>query len=79
ELLIEDPVEEIGRICRFLGLCAEEEYFKKTSSFIFKKPTNPSSEIAWKANEIDLILQGINRFPFLANYQNAAPAKAASA
>ena len=73
ESLIKDPIGEIGRICNFLDLYCDANYLKNTSEFLFKRPTNRSSEISWKPEEINEILAGINRHSFLANYRNSAP------
>ena len=68
EDIIENPAEEIVRLCRFLGIEAGQPYLNDCSSIVFKSPSKTRNTVQWNQDMIESVEQAICDIPFLKKY-----------
>lgn len=68
EDLLDDPGQEIGRLCRFLGLPVEPDHITAVREKLFPSPRRTRDSVAWAAADLAALRAGIDRYPFLARY-----------
>lgn len=68
EDLLEDPGEEISRLCHFLALPVEVDHVTAAREKLFPSPRKTRDGIAWTAADLAMLRSGIERYPALARY-----------
>lgn len=68
DVLIGNPKTTLKHLCGFVGLSAEESYYKDCASIIFKTSHKTRHDVAWSPELIGSVKQQMSRFPFLSGY-----------
>ncbi len=72
EDFVADPPGELGRLCRFLGVAAEDGYLGAAARLVRPTPRRSRDDVAWPVPHLRLLGQIIAEFPFLHRYAAAA-------
>ena len=73
EHLIDCPNEEISRICRALMLPIDDHHLDNVKRLLYRRPSKSGATLDWTLAEVDEVLERMQRFPFLAVYEDQAP------
>lgn len=68
ELFIENPSRLLSELCRFLGQEASKEYLSDCASIVFRSPRKSRSKIDWPGELVEMIVQKMKKYEFLAGY-----------
>ena len=74
EALIADPQRHLVDLTRFIGVSPEKEYIDACAGVLFAKPRQTKSSVDWPVDLIDMVIQRIDKYPFLRGYEFAEPA-----
>lgn len=78
EDLISAPQQELGRLCGFLDLPADEGYLSDCASIVFPQPKQSRQSVAWPTSALAQVAECSRGFSFLDRYRLGAEATAAS-
>jgi hypothetical protein len=73
ETMVADPREQLGRLCRFLGVEADDGYVDDCAEIVFPAPQRARGLIDWQADQIEAIEQIAARHDFLREYRLDEP------
>ena len=68
EGFIADPRNELSRLCRFLGVAANEDYLRACSEIVAKKRSKTRHSIKWPGSLRTTIQENIERYDLLRGY-----------
>lgn len=66
--LVTDPVAEVGRLGRFLGLPHDEAHVSAVQGLLFEQPRRTAEGILWSAADVDAIVARMAAFACLSRY-----------
>jgi hypothetical protein len=69
EDMIENPVEELKRLCQFLSVSCSTEYLKDCSSIVSRTPSKSRYEIFWNDEARNILNELILKTPMLQRYK----------
>lgn len=69
EGMIADPMAELARICRFLGVEASADYLAACASIVFPTPSLSRHKLVWKPETVAALERRLARAPLLAHYR----------
>jgi hypothetical protein len=73
ERFVAQPREELVRLCRFVGLEADDGYLEACAKLVWTRPNRTRDQIAWPAEVRDRIARACDEVPFLRAYAAEAP------
>ena len=81
EDLIADPRQHLVKLARFIGVQPDKEYVDACAGVLFSKPRQTKSSVDWPDDLIDMVIQRIDKYPFLRGYEfaDSSPGEAAKA
>lgn len=68
EDLIEDPREQLARLCRFLDVDADPGYLDACQALILPEPNRSRQEVPWDPADIARLKEALADIPVLQNY-----------
>ena len=68
EDLLTDPRGELGRLCRFLGVDADDAYLDACSSILYHAPKKSRHAVDWPRRALDAVAAEMEKYPFLRRY-----------
>ena len=68
EQIIEDPKENINKLCNFIGVEADSKYLEACASKVFKSPSRSRDRITWEQKYVDQVAERSRDYPFLKDY-----------
>jgi hypothetical protein len=72
EDVVADPVGELGRLCRFLGVEPSPGYLEACASIVFDAPRRSRDEVTWTPEALELLATGLEGIPILGEYDLSA-------
>jgi hypothetical protein len=68
EAFIDNPREQLNRLCAFLGEETSPEYLDACAGIVYRSPVKSRYEIEWSPNLIRTIQTRMANFDFLSDY-----------
>lgn len=72
EDVVADPVGELDRLCRFIGVEPSADYLEACASIVFDAPRRSRDEVTWTPEALDLLARGLEEIPILRDYDLSA-------
>jgi hypothetical protein len=69
ENLVECPREQLGRVCKYLGLSLAPDYLDDCASVVFPNARRRRDDAGWTPSLVGMVDQTIAEHPFLHGYQ----------
>lgn len=81
EDVIANPRQHLVDLARFIGVQPDEEYIDACAGLLFSEPRQTKASVDWPDDLIDMVIQRIDKYPFLRGYDfaNPLPGEAAKA
>ncbi|HWQ16146.1 MAG TPA: sulfotransferase [Roseiflexaceae bacterium] len=68
EALVEWPHEQLGALCRFLGVEALQDYLDACAGILYASPATSRHKVPWSQQLIDAVQRRVERYDFLHGY-----------
>jgi hypothetical protein len=68
EAVVADPEGNLQHLCKFVGVTADESYYRDCASIVYKSPHKSRFEVPWDQDLIDCVKEKMKRFRFLDGY-----------
>ncbi len=68
ENIIENPQQQLKKLCQFLGVDADDEYLNECAGIVFKGPSRTRTSVQWTDELVAQVKAGIDDISFLNNY-----------
>ena len=68
ENLIDNSIDTLQELCRFLALETDDNYLQDCASIIFQSPRKTRETIDWKSEDIEFVAENIRDYDFLRGY-----------
>ena len=66
--LIDQPREEMKKLCSFLHIKCSEDYLKLCEGAVFKESSKSRHKVQWTQEQINTVHSLIQQFPYLRRY-----------
>jgi hypothetical protein len=68
EALVEQPHDQLGGLCRFLGVAAPSDYLDACAGILYASPAKSRHKVPWSQDLIDAVQRRLEAYDFLHGY-----------